>query len=476
MASNTAILAIKVVSDTKTAQRGLDDLDKSADRAAKGGLKAASIAAAAVGVALVGMAMKAVDAASQLQQSTGAVQAVYGEYADDVIAKSKQAADAIGLSASAYQNLSSVLGSQLKNAGVPMDQIAGQTDELIRLGSDLAATYGGSVADAVSAVSSLLRGERDPIERYAVSINQATIDAYNAARGLDNLTGSAKQQADQQAALALLWEQTAAAQGQFGREADTLAGQQERLNAKWTDAQAALGTALLPVMSLAAELLGQLATWVTENQLAFQILIGLLGLTAAAVWAVNIAMYANPVGLVIVAIGLLIAIIVVLIANWEQIADVAADVWGSVIDWIQSVGDWFESVFASIGDWWDQLMADFAAGFDALFGWINDAIGWFLDLIGVGNQAPQANVSAVAAAAVPLAPEPSPMARGLAAPALFTGSSLVTSAAARPEPATVINITVNGALDPDAVGRQLYGILRKYGGRVGFGPASGVRG
>lgn len=476
MASNTAILAIKVVSDTKTAQRGLDDLDKSAGRAASGGLKAASVAAAAVGVALVGMAMKSVDAASKLEQSTGAVGAVYGQYADDVIANSKRAADAVGLSASAYQNLAAVLGSQLKTAGVPMEDIADQTDKLIGLGADLAATYGGTVADAVSAVSSLLRGERDPIERYAVSINQATIDAYNAARGLENLTGSAKQQADQQAALAILWEQTAAAQGQFANEADTLAGQQERLNAKWEDAQAALGTALLPVMTLAAQVLGYLAQWVTENQVAFQILIGVLGLAAAAVWALNVAMYANPIGLVIVAIALLIAIIIVLITNWEQIAEVAADVWGSVIDWIKSVGDWFESVFAAIGQWWDDLIRGFADGFDALFGWISDAINWFGSLIGVSSQAPQGGGSfAAAAVAIPEA-TPTPFARGFAAPFAFTGSSLVAPSAADLTPANVINITVNGALDPDAVGRQLYAIMKRYGGKAGFFPASGRRG
>src|SRR4249919_883136 len=130
MAGNTAILAVKVVTDAKDATRGFDDLDKSSGKAANGGLKAASAAAAAVSAALVVMAVKAVDAASQLQQSTGAAQAVFGEFADDVIAKSKQAADAVGLSASAYQNMAAILGSQLKNAGTPMDQIADKTDTL----------------------------------------------------------------------------------------------------------------------------------------------------------------------------------------------------------------------------------------------------------------------------------------------------------------------------------------------------------
>src|SRR4029077_17622360 len=63
-------------------------------------------------------------------------------------------------------------------------ELGPQTDDLINLGADLAATYGGTTSEAVSALSALLRGERDPIERYGVSLKQADVDAQLLATGI----------------------------------------------------------------------------------------------------------------------------------------------------------------------------------------------------------------------------------------------------------------------------------------------------
>ena len=133
--------------------------------------------------------------------------------------------------------------------GQSQEKAAKSSDALIKKGADLAATFGGSVADAVSAVSSLLKGERDPIERYGVSIKQADINARLAKLGLDGLTGAAAKQAEAQALLSLLNEQTAKTTGAFARESNTLAGQQERLSAKIENVKSKIGTALLPVVT-----------------------------------------------------------------------------------------------------------------------------------------------------------------------------------------------------------------------------------
>ena len=59
--------------------------------------------------------------------------------------------------------------------GVAAGDLAPVTNDLVGLGADLAAQFGGSSADAVAALSSLLRGETDPIEKYGVAIKQADI-------------------------------------------------------------------------------------------------------------------------------------------------------------------------------------------------------------------------------------------------------------------------------------------------------------
>lgn len=378
MASKTAILSIRIIADGK--QAGSEFAKTNAEVSKfDDGLRKASVGA---GVALAGigaLAVAAGNAASDLQQATGAVESVFGAHAAQVKEYAENAATNVGLAASEYSQLSAVVGSQLKNMGVPMGDVAGQTNDLVGLGADLAATFGGTTSDAVAALSSLLRGERDPIERYGVSIKQATIEAKLAEMGLADLEGEARTAAETQAVLALLTEQTADAQGQFAREADTAAGAQQRANAQWQDAQAQLGEVLLPIMADLAGKLADVAQWVTENSTEVTILVGIIAgfaagililngaitayrtiatVATAAQIAWNLAMTANPIGLIITAIGLLVAAIVLIATNWEDVQKVVADVWESIIGWIE----------------------------DGI-GWIQDAIGWFGELLGIKSQA-----------------------------------------------------------------------------------------
>lgn len=196
--------------------------------------------------------MEGLNLASDLEQSTGAVLAVFKDQAAVIEGFGKNAAKDVGLARTAYQTFAVVVGAQLKNLGIPVERISGQTHDLIKLGADLAAQFGGPTSDAVSALSSLLRGERDPIERYGVGIKQADINARLAAQGLSKLEGEARKQAEIQATLAILWEQTADAQGTFGEESDTLANKQQILQATLQDTQTKLGEALIPAFSALA--------------------------------------------------------------------------------------------------------------------------------------------------------------------------------------------------------------------------------
>lgn len=249
------------------------------------------------------------EAASSLEQSTGAVEAVFKKQAGGIRAAGEAAADGLGLSKNAYQELASVLGAGLKNKG--LEDYADKTKELIGIGADLAAQYGGSTSDAVGALASLMRGERDPIERYGVTMNEAMVAAeafalglakpvknqdaitaaqnkaivaqrkYNAAvkehgpasdqaltaeaqlagansrlaKVMEGTTPKLTDQQKAQASLSLLTKQTADAQGAFARETDTVAGSQQRMAAKVENLQASLGQKLMPVQKTVLELM-----------------------------------------------------------------------------------------------------------------------------------------------------------------------------------------------------------------------------
>ncbi len=217
-------------------RRGLGDALKDVAR---------PLTVAAAGAGIVAGFRSVVSSASEAEQAVGGVHAVFKQYADGVIADSQAADQALGLSASAYQQLVTLSGALLKNKGI--SDFAAQARTLVETGADLAAQFGGSTKDAVDALNAALRGESDPIERYAISLNETAVNAELAAKGQAGLTGAALDQAKTQARLTIIQRQAADAQGAFARESETLAGKQARLSAEWANMRAELGSKLLPI-------------------------------------------------------------------------------------------------------------------------------------------------------------------------------------------------------------------------------------
>lgn len=233
-----------------------DRFEKLRTQGAKPILAGAAAAVTAKGLSLIesgaAAAMDAlkgtVQAASNLQQSTGAVESVFGRAAGKIEQFGLKAADAIGLSKNEVNELGAVLGAQLQGMGFSLDAAAEKTLALQQRAADMAATFGGTTREAVEAIASLMRGERDPIEKYGVSIKAADVSARILAKGLDTSTTAAKKNAEAVAGLELLMEATAKTSGQFGRESDSLAGLQQRLGAKMENLSAKIGMMLIPVI------------------------------------------------------------------------------------------------------------------------------------------------------------------------------------------------------------------------------------
>lgn len=303
--------------------------------------------------------------ASAAEQNVGAVESVFKGYSDQIKQHSEQAASNVGISKSSYQQFASVVGSQLKNLGMPMEEVAGGTDQLITKGADLASMFGGTTSDAVAALSSLLRGERDPIERYGVSIKEADVQAKMAAMGLNGLSGEAEKQAKLQATLALLNDQTADAQGNFAREADTAAGAQQRANARLEDAKTVMGEAFLPAMTQGAEIVSWMSQVMIQHKdvlVPLIIVIAALsaGLVVAALmmkgvavaidivtasWVRSTAAFlVSPWGLVILGVVALVAAFIILWNNVEGFRMFWVDAWNNMIIAAQPIFDFFNTL------------------------------------------------------------------------------------------------------------------------------------
>ena len=462
MAGKGAVLAVRIVSDASGAKRGFEDADRKV-AGFQAGLDKASFAAAGVVAGIGAMAQEAYEAASAAQQSAGAVESVFGAEADAIKSLAEEAAQAVGLSTNSYQELASVLGAQLQGMGYAGDELVDQTDALITTGADLAATFGGSTSDAVSALSSLMRGERDPIERYGIALSQAAIDAEVAAQGLDTSTPAAKRAAEAQATLALVAEQSAAAQGAFAREADTAAGQTQRASAEFENAKAALGDVLLPIVAAAAQKLAGLAGWLVQNKNVVVPLVAVVGSLAVGILALNAGMRAySTVQTVVNAVmrasplmlwvTIIMGIVAAVVAMYNK------------FDWFRNLMDGIGSFLGSV---FDGVISAIEWVVDKL-SWIGDAASWVGDLFSssmVVDVVPQAGGSLAGMFGA---------ADGSAGYAPVYGAPMSSLAGGGPSSGQgagsagmVVNIRIDGALDPVAVGRQLETVLRDYGRSTG---------
>ena len=231
---------------TQGATKSMEKLQtKFADVGKKIGKTVATIGLG-LGAAVASQIKPAIDAASDLEQQYGALDSVFKDIAPSMKEFARQQVQ-IGLSTADAARSMTLLGSQLKGYGLPVDEAAQKTQELTLLAADLAATFGGTTKDAVTSISALFRGEYDPIEKYGVAIKKSDVNARLAAEGLDTLEGKQLKMAEAQTALTLLFEKTTDAQGQANREMDTAAARSERLKATITNLHAEIGEKLLPV-------------------------------------------------------------------------------------------------------------------------------------------------------------------------------------------------------------------------------------
>ena len=250
MASRQTI-AVSVIADTSQFRRAMGEVGRSTGLSRMGALagkagQAIKAGLAVGGAAMTAIAVKGVNAAADLEQSVGAIDDVFKDYAGAVHDYAAKASTALGLSENSYNELATLIGSQLKNGGTAMDQLGAKTNDLIKTGADLSAMFGGSTTEAVQAISSALKGERDPIERYGVTLKQAAIDAKAAEMGFSDVKDS---QAQQAATLALIAEQTTDAAGKFEREAATFAHVKQVALATLENWSAKIGAKLLPALT-----------------------------------------------------------------------------------------------------------------------------------------------------------------------------------------------------------------------------------
>lgn len=257
-----------------------------------------------------------------------------------------QAADVIHEFARITSEETERAGDAFKELGLPAKQMFADIGK-----------GGDSAEAALGKTLTALRGVKDPADQAALAVE---LFGDMAGEGND--------------ALWAMDPATAAAAGgmdDVAGAADKAAGSVEAsksLEAIWRTMSVTLGELLQPALSF-------LSSFMQENPGLVKILAGALlvlgvaiGIAVIAQWAWNTALWAFPGTWIIAAIVALIAIIVLVIVYWDEIAAATSRAW----EWIQTkVGEGADWVSDKIGSAVDWIRTKWNDG----WGWVEDKAG-----------------------------------------------------------------------------------------------------
>lgn len=356
------------------------------------------------GFALVGLASRAIELASSLNEVQNVVDVTFGQNASQINRWSQTAITAFGLSELQAKQFTSQIGAMMKSSGIAGQELVTMSTRLTGLAGDFASFYNLPIEEAFDKIRAGIAGETEPLRRLGINMTVANLQAFALSRGIRTQWQRMSQAQQTQLRYAFLMQASADAQGDFNRTLQTSFANQKRvLGVQFDQFLARIATAILPALTrlfrslneimskLPAEKIGKalsamvpivialgiaytawkIATWgVIAAQAAMNIagwikylwmMRGPIMMATRATkawkiaqWAVNIAMYACPLVIVIALLALLGYGIYKIVQRWNS--------WGQAIN--SSLGPLGGAIafMKTIYDWWDRIKNAFNMG------------------------------------------------------------------------------------------------------------------
>jgi hypothetical protein len=266
-------LKLALLADTKDFIKGLDKADnetRSFSDKLGTALKAGAVAFAGLATAAGAFALKigkdAIGAASDFSEEISKARVIFGDASKDIEQFAETAADSLGQSKKQAVNAASTFATLGKAAGLTGKDLSKFSIGFVKLASDLASFNNTSPEDAIQAIGAALRGEAEPIRKYGILLNDATLKNEALALGLIKTTKEALSPANKVlAAQSAIYKQTSDAQGDFARTSDGLANSQRQLAANIEDVKIQLGEVLLPIVLQVSDVIKKTFVPAIEN-------------------------------------------------------------------------------------------------------------------------------------------------------------------------------------------------------------------
>ena len=176
MAINIPILTSFSGKGVADAQREFKSLTTTTQKAGFILQRALLPAAAAIGT-ITQVIAPAIRAASDFEEATSKVNVIFGRASKSVKDFANTAARELGQSKQSVLDAAGAFGTFGKAAGLAGEDLSTFTTDFVTLSTDLASFNNTTPEEAVQAIGAALRGEAEPLRRFGVLLNDATLKA-----------------------------------------------------------------------------------------------------------------------------------------------------------------------------------------------------------------------------------------------------------------------------------------------------------
>ncbi len=250
-------VTVQIVGDKGKLDKELRGAAKDVDQFGKKSSKSLVTAGNLIKTAFAGVAAKAIfnfvggtiSAFSDLNESTNAVEVVMGDASEAILQLSDDAAESVGLSKSQFNDLAVAFSAFVDTVSEETDSDFAQTmDDLTTRVSDFASVMNLEVTEAARVFRSGLAGETEPLRKFGIDVSAAAVTVEALESGLVDTASEMTEQDKVLARYSLLMKETEDVAGDFVNTSDDLANATRILSAKWKDAEAVIGEALIPTL------------------------------------------------------------------------------------------------------------------------------------------------------------------------------------------------------------------------------------
>ncbi len=309
----------------------------------KTGAKVAAVALAAIGAAATLVGVKILKMGADAEESENLFEVSLGSMADAARAWSIELSQTLGLNQFEVRKTIGVFNQMFVSMGVGTQKAFEMSKGLTELAADMASFFNIAQEEAFQKLQAGITGEIEPLKRLGIVLTVAALDSFALAQGLGKTTLQMTEAEKVALRYAFILEQTAKAQGDLARTADSVTNRFRAIKNAIAEVATNIGISVQPALK---NLLGSVSgfvervkVFVSENAELFELIFGVLGRIVEKIARA-------------------------LLPSFENFEAVAEDVLATVLNLLLDVEDWLDGdgkqavlSFAKLWDlFWDAML------------------------------------------------------------------------------------------------------------------------